>query len=386
MLKIITRCRVARPNLVLRGHRFFSGTYLPHHRNMNIFFKRRFIRRICFGTFIFALVCFLFVFVVVPFIFRYSYDMQRGLLFLTFVRVPNVDYNKPSNLGLVGARNLQLKTKDGLKIGVWHTLPVKHQLVAAAGQWLTGKDPSDQYNDWLRTETTIIYCHGNAGTRASDHRVRLYQILNQMNYHVIAFDYRGYADSTRVPTGEEGVVEDAKTVISWVLDRATSGQVFVWGHSLGTAIASHALAELEAEGRQVPGLILEAPFNNLSDEIREYPICQLFTWLPWFDFFFVDPVFDNRLRFQSDVNLRNVSAPILFLHAEDDMVVPYKLGKKLYNAVMGYRKDDKTVTEFVTFEYKMGHGHKFIYRDKRLPSILRKFIDTNQQRNQTKVR
>jgi len=350
---------------------------------MNIFFKRRFIRRICFGTFIFALLCFLFVFVVVPFIFRYSYDMQRGLLFLTFVRIPNVDYNKPSSLGLVGARNLQLTTKHGVKIGVWHTLPVKHQLLAAAGQWLTGKDPNEQYDEWMRTETTIVYCHGNAGTRASDHRVRLYQILNQMNYHVVAFDYRGYADSTRIPAGEGGVVDDAKTVISWALDKASSGHVFVWGHSLGTAIASHALAELEGEGRQVPGLILEAPFNNLSDEIREYPISQLFTWLPWFDFFFVEPVFDNGLRFQSDVNLRNVSSPIMFLHAEDDRVVPYKLGKKLYNSVVEYRKD-KSV-ELVTFEYKLGHGHKFIYRDKRLPSLVRKFVNSNLQRNQTKT-
>lgn len=55
----------------------------------------------------------------------------------------------------------------------------------------------------------------------------------------------------------------------------------------------------------------------------------MFRFLPWFDYFFVDPVFKNNLRFQSDKNLRNVSTPILFLHAEDDKVVPYKLGHKV---------------------------------------------------------
>ena len=41
-------------------------------------------------------------------------------------------------------------------------------------------------------------------------------------------------------------------------------------------IAAHALAELEAEGKTCAGVILEAPFNNLRDEIREYPMSQVF--------------------------------------------------------------------------------------------------------------
>jgi abhydrolase domain-containing protein 12 len=39
-------------------------------------------------------------------------------------------------------------------------------------------------------EPVIVYMHGNSGSRGSPHRVELYTLLRNMNYHVIAFDYR----------------------------------------------------------------------------------------------------------------------------------------------------------------------------------------------------
>uniref|UniRef100_A0A1B6D7Z0 Serine aminopeptidase S33 domain-containing protein n=1 Tax=Clastoptera arizonana TaxID=38151 RepID=A0A1B6D7Z0_9HEMI len=344
---------------------------------MNFLFKRRFIKRICLGIFITGLVLFTIIFVVIPCAFKYSYMFQRSLLFLNFVKAPhNIDYNKPSNLGLIGARNFYLTTKDNVKLGVWHTLPVSHQLEALTYNLLGNdlKSRDAKYNQWLKEETVFIYMHGNAGTRAFDHRVQLYKILNDRNYHVIAFDYRGYGDSGSAQiTDEAGVVTDAKTVIDWVLEHANKERVFVWGHSLGTGIASHSLAKLEGEGKPLSGLVLEAPFNNLSDEIREYPMSQMFKFLPWFDYFFVDPVYENHLRFENDVNLKNVSASILILHAVDDRVVPFKLGHKLYETIRHSRKNHDSI-KLIKFGRELGLGHKFIFKDKNLPGILSKFV------------
>lgn len=39
-------------------------------------------------------------------------------------------------------------------------------------------------------EPIIIYMHGNSGTRANKLRVELYKKLQNINYHVIAVDYR----------------------------------------------------------------------------------------------------------------------------------------------------------------------------------------------------
>lgn len=38
---------------------------------------------------------------------------------------------------------------------------------------------------------------------------------------------------------------------------------------------------------------------------------------------------ENNFTFKSDEYIRKVNAPILILHAEDDLVVPYKLGYKV---------------------------------------------------------
>lgn len=37
----------------------------------------------------------------------------------------------------------------------------------------------------------ILYLHGNTASRAVAHRVELYNVLRKMDYHVVAFDYRG---------------------------------------------------------------------------------------------------------------------------------------------------------------------------------------------------
>lgn len=56
---------------------------------------------------------------------------------------------------------------------------------------------------------------------------------------------------------------------------------------------------------------------------------QLFKSLPWFSFTVVEPMQENNLKFENDRHILNVDCPILILHAEDDLVVPYKLGRKV---------------------------------------------------------
>lgn len=78
----------------------------------------------------------------------------------------------------------------------------------------------------------ILYLHGNTGSRAASHRVEMYQLLRNLGYHVIAFDYRGYGDSTRIGPTESGVVRDAIAVYNYILS-VTKSPIIAWGHSLG---------------------------------------------------------------------------------------------------------------------------------------------------------
>lgn len=72
-----------------------------------------------------------------------------------------------------------------------HILP-KSKLPDLILQNLAGKNIVDEiYDGYLGTgDPVFIYFHGNAGNRAAKHRVELYKILQNNNYHVIAADYR----------------------------------------------------------------------------------------------------------------------------------------------------------------------------------------------------
>lgn len=175
----------------------------------------------------------------------------------------------------------------------------------------------------------IFYMHGNSGSRAASHRVELYNVLRAQGYHVIAFDYRGYGDSLPNSPNEAGLVNDAVAVYKYV-QSVTKNPVFAWGHSLGTGVGCHTMAKLQKLNIYGPRvLVLESPFNNIRDEVREHPFSRFFKNLPWFDLTIVDPMYENNLRFESDKHIAKFPQPVLILHAEDDIVVPYKLGHKV---------------------------------------------------------
>lgn len=175
----------------------------------------------------------------------------------------------------------------------------------------------------------VFYMHGNSGSRAASHRVELYDLLRQNGYHVIAFDYRGYGDSSSPPPSEDGLVRDAVAIYKYI-QSVTKNHVLAWGHSLGTGVGCHTmdrLKQLNVFGPRV--LVLESPFNNIREEVREHPFARFFKHLPWFNYTIVEPMYENNLRFESDKHIATFSQPIMILHAEDDIVVPYKLGHQV---------------------------------------------------------
>ena len=106
----------------------------------------------------------------------------------------------------------------------------------------------------VQDDKIILYLHGNLGTRAGKHRRELYKVFSRAGYHVLIFDYRGYGDSTGSPC-EDGVVADSLAVYKWITHHNPKASVTVWGHSLGTAIATKLVRELQKEN-DPPGCLV----------------------------------------------------------------------------------------------------------------------------------
>lgn len=335
---------------------------------MKLMLKRRLIKRVLLGTTLLCLFIFVIVFLIVPIVYKNSYSFQRNLLFLNFVYLPT-NFKDPKSAGLTGARNFYITTEDNVTLGVWQILPAS-KLSKFGFNFYTEKDFEKALGSG---EPVFMYLHGNSGNRGSGHRVELYKILQKCNYNVITFDYRSYGDSSLSEPSEAGVVADSKAVYKWIKSHANSSKIFLWGHSLGSGISSHLLDELESEGDHIGGLVLEAPFTNMIDEVRSYPMTKLFRYLPWFDYFFTEPMYENGFKFESDKHLTRVKAPILILHAEDDRVIPISLGQKLYKTVSKARMDRSPI-QFIKFDRKHRFGHKFIYRDEELDKKIMNFV------------
>ncbi|CAH0697832.1 unnamed protein product [Spodoptera exigua] len=341
----------------------------------------------------------LFVFhvAVVPLIFKYSKGFRRNLVFANFVQwPPNTDFEEPTSAGIEGARNLSIEyqskvDKCNVKIGIWHILP-KTAYERLKGNFESTTD-REELNKILDDELTksknpvVLYCHGNSNSRAATHRIQLYKFFQKMEFHTIAFDYRGYGDSTNLRPTEAGVVEDSLVVYEWLLSTlGGNGKLFVWGHSLGTAISSHLLGNLRELSvtlldRSTPlplprGLILEAPFNNLADEVAKHPLSKLVTWLPYYEWTFVDPFRSNdEQTFKSDEYLVKVrSLPILILHAKDDVIVPFVVGLRLYRSVLQSRGKDDAMIKLHAYEKKEDLGHKWICHAADLPDVVGEFV------------
>lgn len=65
---------------------------------------------------------------------------------------------------------------------------------------------------------------------------------------------------------ESTVVNDAVQVYKW-LQIHNFTDIFVWGHSLGSALATRMVSELSKENIFPLGLVLESAFTSMREEI-----------------------------------------------------------------------------------------------------------------------
>jgi len=164
---------------------------------------------------------------------------------------------------------------------------------------------------------TIIHCHGNAGNIGD--RAWLGADLHRLGVNVFLFDYRGYGRSKGLPT-EEGTYRDARAAYEVVrarYDDAENPPVIVHGQSLGGAIAIQLALD-----KPVRGVIAESSFSSTVDMGR-----HLYPGLP-IELF-------CRFRYDSVSKVGRLAMPKLFASSPQDDVVPYVLGRKLYDAAAG---------------------------------------------------
>jgi alpha-beta hydrolase superfamily lysophospholipase len=171
----------------------------------------------------------------------------------------------------------------------------------------------------------ILYLHG-ARWNLTGHLRRIEQ-LRRFGFSVLAIDYRGFGKSDGDLPSEEMAYEDARAAWKWLVARQPDAQRrFIYGHSLGGAIAIDLAASIANTGPKARGLIIESTFTTLADMAMEVT----FSWLP-----------ANLLlsqKFDSIDKIKTVGIPVLVAHGESDRFVPARFSQALYRAAREPKK------------------------------------------------
>lgn len=290
-------------------------------------------------------------------------------IFSHLLRFPySVDLRRPQDV-LNHTSNFYLSTEEGVSVGVWHTLPAS-QWDAAVGRNL------DWYHEALGDgRPVIIYLHGNVGTRALSHRVGMVKILSAAGYHVLSLDYRGFGDSTGDPS-EAGLTSDTLYLYRWAKTQSRGSLVCLWGHSLGSGVATNTAVKIQEQGSAVDALILEAPYTKIGEVVANHRLAKMYMFLPGFESLLWNILERINISFANDKNLKTLSSPLLILHSEDDSIVPFHMGQKLYQIALRAQKESNTDArvQMISYRANLGLSHSHIYLDPDLSDVVQKFL------------
>ncbi|XP_061600955.1 lysophosphatidylserine lipase ABHD12-like [Cololabis saira] len=309
-----------------------------------------------------------FVIISVPVAVKMLPELMQHFVYTHRVSVPFfVDLSRPADVSLNHTVNMYLTSEAGISLGVWHTVP------ESRGKEAQGKELGWYENALKDGSPVFIYLHGNTGTRAAPHRVGVAKVLSALGYHVLVPDYRGFGDSTGEPT-ESGLTTDMLYLYNWVKARCGDSPVVVWGHSLGTGVATNGAVRLLDQGVVLDGVILEGAFNTARQHIPVHPFIWYYWKFPGTGYLFPEPWAGNEVVFPSELNLKKMKSPILFLHSEDDHLVPIEIARQMYEAAAKAQTTDRV--KLVTFDGSLGYLHNGLYRDSKLPDIIKTFVSS----------
>jgi abhydrolase domain-containing protein 12 len=170
--------------------------------------------------------------------------------------------------------NVKITTSDNINIGAWFILsdPFYQSLPFPPSTSTLQSNVSAA----LASRPTILVLHGNSATRAMWFRVTHYQLFSsRLGVNVLAIDYRGFADSEGTPS-EEGLGLDARAAFDWLVQQGAKPEdILIFGHSLGTSVATSLAVQLTRDDVAFRGLVLSSPFSSLRAVLDGYTTFEL---------------------------------------------------------------------------------------------------------------
>ena len=245
----------------------------------------------------------------------FLYFYQRNLLYH-----PN-ENNYSDDKITVNIEKVNIKTSDNINLLGWY------------------------HEKNLKEFKTLIFFHGNAGSL--ENRIHKLNHFKDMNVNFLIIAWRGFSGNSGEPS-ENGLYKDGKSAIDWLIKKGISEQkLILYGESLGTGVAVHL-----AQNRNFSGVILETPFTSMIDAAKTfYPYIPVKLLL--------------KDKFENYKKIKNINSPILIMHGEADQIVPFSMGKKLYE-----------IANKPKYSYFTKYDNHMMEYDEKLILALKSFLES----------
>ena len=169
----------------------------------------------------------------------------------------------------------------------------------------------------ISSDTVILYLHGQSKyidaywNRAS----MLANLGGNGNYGVFMIDYRGFGMSEGEPT-EQGLYEDADAAIDWLIAQgAVAERTFCYGFSLG-AIPTIDRAAYRTDFA-FEKIMIEAPLATVENLVNSSTLGM-------------SPGLVTTLEFPNAEKIKEVTAPLLWLHGIEDTYISIDNGEQIF--------------------------------------------------------
>ncbi|KAF9027500.1 abhydrolase domain-containing 12 [Hymenopellis radicata] len=264
-------------------------------------------------------------------------ERPGNTLYLNALKFPwGANYDAPEKYGLAPNKtyNFKIHTSDNETLGAWFVLSdALYQTIP-----FPPSAPDLYIPEALRQFPTILFLHGNAGTRAFGARIQHYTAFSaRMHANVLAIDYRGFAESSGSPS-EDGLVCDARAAWEWLISQGARGEdILIVGHSLGTGVGARLAAELSDENVPYRGVVLMSPFSSIGELLKTY---NLFGAVPLMKPLAMIPYATNIVtwalihKFDTLSVVPRIKGEVVIVHAENDWDIPYTHSEVLFNAFL----------------------------------------------------
>jgi len=218
------------------------------------------------------------------------YVRQWSLIF----RPRKENFGTPAVLHL-GYEDIYLPAEDEIKMHGW---------------WIPGAAAESK---------TVLYFHGTTGNIS--YELRTINYLHSLGVNLLAVDYPGYGQSEGKPD-QKGCYLAAELALRYLQKekRVVTGDIFLYGRSLGSAVATYLAAK-----QKFGGLVFHSGFTSVPDMAA-----LMYPYLP------VKLFCHTRLNALKLIS--HCRCPVLILHSPTDEFIPFGHAQKVYAEALPPKK------------------------------------------------